>query len=149
MNTNIFYRISEKTRYDIRWNDMFIYLQKYVNKNNSLVISNKEKELQTWVNTQRSEYKKGTISPERIDCLNKIKFDWKPRVRNWHNSFRLLLEYKQKYGTTHVPSRYSENQRLGQWVSEQRVSFKLGQLGKDKIKKLDEINFSWICPNLH
>lgn len=68
------------------WDDMYQRLFKYgVDHGNTDVPSSynkKDPQLVSWVNNQRTAYKKGKMSSERKLLLNSIGFDWKePRSR--------------------------------------------------------------------
>jgi hypothetical protein len=60
-----------------------------------------------------------------------------------------LAEYCKLYGHCNVPSRYSENTKLGTWVMTQRRSYKLHQEGKtshmtlSRIQELASLGFEW------
>jgi hypothetical protein len=108
-----------------------------------------------WVATQRTNYKmyhEGKPSPmtaERIQELESIGFEWEPNHVAWRLRFRQLREFKAEFGHCRVPTKYSENPTLGQWVSTQRHNFKLFQEGKssrmtaERIQELERVGFEW------
>ncbi|MDD4880035.1 MAG: DEAD/DEAH box helicase family protein [Gallionellaceae bacterium] len=59
----------------------------------------------------------------------------------WDQKYGELLAYKNQYGNTNVPLRYTTN--LGSWVVSQRVVRKNGRLSVERIARLDKIGFSW------
>jgi Fe2+ transport system protein FeoA len=42
----------------------------------------------------------------------------------WHDMYNQLLEFKQKHGHVKVPTRYSENKKLGRWVRYWRSAYR-------------------------
>lgn len=65
-----------------RWNDMFDRLCQYKSKNgntNVPQIYDKDPELGFWVNNQRIAYRQQRLSPERIQRLESIGFEWSRR----------------------------------------------------------------------
>ncbi|MCG2459619.1 Helicase associated domain protein [Flavobacteriaceae bacterium F89] len=92
-----------------------------------------------WVLAQRVEKKKGKLSQNRIDKLDKINFVWEPDNigtmpddDNWLNHLIKLREYKDKFGHTNV-SQVDKNpayKKLGKWLNEQRNYKKGRKLGK-------------------
>jgi hypothetical protein len=61
----------------------------------------------------------------------------------WEIRFNELKEYKEKYGDTLVPYRYTINPQLGRWVRSQRTQYKSNQLPDERIHRLNEISFVW------
>ena len=61
-----------------------------------------------------------------------------------------LLQYRERFGNCHVPTKYKANTALGRWVSTQRAEYKKYQEGqaktsmtREKIRRLEEIGFAW------
>lgn len=61
-----------------------------------------------------------------------------------------LLDYKERFGNCHVPTKYKDNTALGRWVSTQRAEYKKYNEGgiktsmnADKIRRLEAIGFAW------
>jgi glutaredoxin len=114
------------------------------------------KPLGQWVTRQRQQYKlftttgKGSMTDERIKSLNELDFEW-VCVKNtfWEDRLKELTIYKQANGSTNVPQRYSSNEPLGNWVSQQRQQYKLftttgkGSMTDERIKSLNELDFEW------
>ena len=98
------------------------------------------KKLAQWVTDQRKIYKEGNLSKERIDALKDIGFEWDPNEAAWRLRFEELKAYKQKNGHCNLPQSEPE---LGKWVNKQRYAYKAGNLSKERIDALNEINFVW------
>ena len=58
--------------------------------------------------------------------------------------YKQLIAYKTKHGNTKVPRRYDQDPKLGEWVSNQRRNYKLGNMSKERTTLLDSIDFDWV-----
>jgi len=97
-------------------------------------------ELGRWVMTQREMRLK--ISKERASKLDSIGFTWGIKLdARWEIMFEELRKFKDRESHCNVPQRYSDNPKLGFWVSNQReVRLKIS---KERASKLDSIGFTW------
>jgi hypothetical protein len=96
--------------------------------------------LGAWVATQRQI--KNRITPDHLKRLNEIGFIWDPFDVQWNEAFSKLLTFHKREGHCRVPNGHlEEGLKLGSWVGEQRL--KKEGLTPDRIKRLNEINFSW------
>ncbi|EDN70824.1 helicase domain protein [Beggiatoa sp. PS] len=128
------------------WEQMFKSLVQYKNKHRHCNVPNPNSEnlqLGVWVNTQRLTKRKGELSEERVEQLNKIEFVWEPSQAYWEKMFEALLEYKNIYGHCKVPDKYSQIPRLNSWVRTQRKLKKDGKLKPEYIERLNKIEFVW------
>jgi hypothetical protein len=113
--------------------------------------------LAQWVKTQRSTYKlhgEGKTSPMtsfRIKDLESLGFEWDCSGPAWEDRLSELANYRKIHGHCNVPIRYSENSKLGKWVSNQRSTYKLHGEGKtspmtlSRIQALESLGFEWDC----
>lgn len=62
---------------------------------------------------------------------------------NWEERYGELKAFRDHFGHCDVPTRWSENRRLGIWVVGQRQAKKLQQLSEERIEKLSGIGFTW------
>lgn len=138
--------VKERNRFDVDWNKLFVELQQYYCDHGSLIVTQDQKQLQQWVNTQRSLQKRGMLRQDRKAALDHVRFDWEPQQNDWDDNFRLLVSFKEIHGHVDVPTRYRANYRLGQWVREQRIFYRDGSLRKARIKRLEAIGFKWRIP---
>lgn len=69
--------------------------------------------------------------------------------RRWQERFTDLVAYKQRFGNCCVPSQWSENPPLAQWVKRQRYQLKLQKEGQhstmsvERKMALDKLGFTW------
>jgi hypothetical protein len=87
--------------------------------------------LAKWVNTQRTERKKGKLSEERVRLLEGIGFEW---VRHehvlWEDRFEQLKAHKATKGDCNVPQGYERGRK--------------GTLSKEKVKQINKLGFQWV-----
>jgi len=147
----------KRSSYDLRWDAMFERLRQYKEEKGDCLVPKRfeaDKQLGTWVDTQRVQYKKlqklvaeakgeagnvetgkkaprvGRLNPERIKKLDNLGFTWSLRD-DWDKHYQELVQYLSEHGDCVVPAKYPENPRLGFWVCAQRQVYKLQKAGKD------------------
>jgi hypothetical protein len=106
-----------------------------------------------WVKNQRTSYrlyqegKPNPMTADRIRELDGINFDSGTSQTDWSVRFQQLCEFKEQFGHCLVPTKYSTDPKLGNWVSNQRSYYRLYQEGKpspmtaDRSRALDGIGF--------
>jgi hypothetical protein len=106
--------------------------------------------LGSWQSGQRMNYKKGTLSADRIKWLEDIGFKWKltdvkQDHHGWDFWYGLTLKYKDEFGVANAPDRYETDNgyRLGKWQSHQRNIYMKGKLSPERIKQLEDIGLTW------
>jgi hypothetical protein len=97
--------------------------------------------LGSWVTTQRSLWRVGRLSPERIARLEAVSgWIWHPFEVAWDVGFGALESFVAREGHANVPALHSEGDfNLGTWVQNQRTSLKKGRLSQDRIARLDAV----------
>ncbi len=145
------------------WDDSYQLALNYYKKYKNLNISRKFKTddgityneygyaLGEWLAVQKREYTYGKLSLEQIKKLEDIKIVWKS-VKTWEEAYELAKKYydvhkdlKISYDFKTIDG-YTPNNNgysLGSWLVNQRRNYRLGKLGKDKIKKLEDIGIVW------
>jgi len=122
--------------------------------------------LAKWVASQRTKNKKGNLRDDRLELLNEIGFDFgaqdplqklgvlkvpqlEPVSREtylenmWDKSYLELDAYKNHFGHCNIPISYEANPALGAWAFSQRMAYKKDKLSENRIKKLNELGFSF------
>lgn len=131
---------------DNLWNRMFNKLLDFKEefKHVNVPRSYKDKELATWVHTQRKY--KDTMPQERKEKLISVGFEFelakKRNEEEWNEMLNKLLNFKAKFNHVNVSSRY-EDKKLANWVNSQRKSYKAGKLSDIRYSKLLEIGFKF------
>ena len=124
------------------WDERLEELRKYAADHGDCSVPAKHGSLGTWVGEQRAARKKNKMSTERIRKLDDLSFDWSPRSprRTWDERLCELMAYKTEHGHCNVPQRQGS---LGEWVVSQRKAYKKDKLAKERVQKLDCLDFSW------
>jgi len=159
-----------------KWYERYEELCKYQRLNgNTLVptIYADNPALGYWVNSQRVQYKKyllwqkehnstsstnakpaySRLTPDRMDALNRIGFQWQVFEDRWNFRYQELCTYKKIYGNCNVPQIYPENQDLANWVVHQRTHYRYAihneytTLTPGRMQKLQDVGFCWHYPN--
>jgi hypothetical protein len=111
--------------------------------------------LAIWVHKQRGNYKlyrdgkKSPMTPFRIQELERLGFEWNCLGATREERLSELAVFRNIHGHCNVPRRYSENAKLGMWVSKQRSNYKLYRDGKKthmtalRIQELESLGFEW------
>ncbi len=67
---------------------------------------------------------------------------------HWESNYTKLKAFKKKHGHCNVPTNDVKYRKLGQWVSSLRYKYKIGELSKEKIKALEDLDFVWSAADL-
>jgi len=103
---------------------------------------------------------KTSLDDERIEWLNDLDFVFDVHEYSWNCGYEELAKYREQYGHCLVPDRCNENQRLGDWVRNQRKAFQeyklegnrankknrsicTAKMTPERIKKLELLGFVW------
>mmetsp|Transcript_6040 Transcript_6040/g.11453 ORF Transcript_6040/g.11453 Transcript_6040/m.11453 type:complete len:444 (+) Transcript_6040:146-1477(+) len=156
------FSFSKRAKY-YKWNERIEQLKQFKIKHGHLKIPISDPELGEFASKQRSEYAKymkgrkdTAMTAEKEKQLRELGFVFlngkriseekksKPK-RTWEERYQELLVFKEQHGHTIVPQ-HSES-GLGQWVHEQRKSYKKMKAGKqcalttEKVLKLSDVGF--------
>ena len=101
--------------------------------------------LANWVQNQRANRAKDTLSADRKERLEAIGFVWDPLSAHWEAGFRALEAYKQVKGHCLVPATLKTDGgfALGSWVRTQRKAKIEDKLSADRKERLEAIGFVW------
>ena len=111
--------------------------------------STKKKDLASWVNSQRTRFKKGLLENDRIEKLELVNgWSWDPLAESWDGFFTLLQEFRQENGHAHVPQGTAKQPYRGfdlsHWVMKQRTRYNRGELEAKRIESLESVQgWSW------
>jgi hypothetical protein len=126
------------------WEYGFSKLCKFRRREGHCRVPNNHKEdqvnLYLWVRSQRRF--ETSLAESKREKLNEIDFIWDPLSDDWEKGFQKLVNFKKKEGHCSVPTLYSEGgYKLGEWVQYQRR--RRLKLDKQRLQRLDELNFVW------
>jgi hypothetical protein len=102
--------------------------------------------LASWVQSQRTNYKKGKLDQQSIKRLESLQgWTWNPHDALWENSFAALEQYSLEHNSASPSRTYiSDDIKLGVWVGSQRQKYKLGVLEAEQIKRLESLDgWTW------
>ena len=142
---------------DAEWEEKYKLFQDYVEREGTAQVPRRYVEgdthLGVWVQGQRQNYKKGVLSQEKIDKLEKLKdkgWVWDIKGEKWEENYKLLQGYVNREGNSRVPKRYISGKiSLGNWVVSQRREYNKGTLSKERIDKLEKFkNKGWVWDTL-
>jgi len=128
------------------WNKFFSALLKFKEKNGHCKVPRvwlEDPELSSWVSTQRESYRKGLLSPGRIERLEQIGFIWDTIQHSFEENYSALIEFKMVTGHCDVPDKWPMNLKLSHWVGKQRSDWKKNRLSVERIERLNAIGFTW------
>ncbi len=141
------------------WNDNYNKLKEYKMTHGNIDLptrSREDKELDRlciWLNQQKSQYnaykdgKKQTYFPLRVKALESLGIQWNVRDDKWTTNYNKLKEYKEKHGSTKVPTKSYPDRNFSNWIATQRYEYKLlhenkkSRLSPERIKMLKDIGF--------
>ena len=154
----------------IGWTKMYtlaeIYFEKYgdleipysLKTLNGIDYDDKGYNLGLWISKHRKEYKKGSLSRDRTELLEKIgmRFEIKDNDEVWTQMYKLSEVYFKKYGNLEIPQKFKtlnginydeKGHNLGTWIGTQRQAYKKEKLSKEKIELLEKIGMRF--ENVH
>jgi len=97
-----------------------------------------------WVAARRTQYKRGTLAPERIAALQQLRgWVWDVLEDRWAQGLRLLAAYARRTGAPNPDSFYikedEDNFTLGAWVNSRRKEHAAGTLSPARVAALEAI----------
>lgn len=98
-----------------------------------------EGKLGAWCHTQRMARKRGTLSVEYVEKLDRVGFEWEIHDSRWMRGYE---ESRLFYLNNHRWPKQGENTLSG-WCNTQRQARKKGLLSEERIGLLDGIGFWW------
>ncbi len=122
-------------------------LQAYLEREgNTLVpqdyITEDKFELGQWVSRQRQAHRKGKLSKERQQLLERLPiWKWHKLDAEWEEGFKRLCEYTRRKNHTIIPIGYigEDGFPLGKWVNVKRTCYRTGKLSVDHQRKLEQL----------
>ena len=157
---NILLDLKEKT--EMTWDDWYKLAEEYFKEHGDLNVPNKcitnnGEKLGKWLSIQRQAYKNrnlplhyskskiGILTDEKIIKLESIGMVWNSFDFRWNEMYKLAKKYYVKYGNLYISNNYvtDDGEKLGIWISNQRVAYKKGKLSDKQILMLETIGMVW------
>lgn len=100
-----------------------------------------------WVNTRRTDYRKGRLSTERIAQLESEFPDWQWKT-NARTSFTAGLNHLRRYVARHGTSNARRHDviagfPIGTWVASRRAEYRAGQMPPEHVQQLEAEFTDW------
>ena len=166
------YKFTKTTGHDSNWLESYEQFKAYKKEHGNCNVHQSLRKLWHWVRYQRLCFLKGTLRNDRIDMLDKIDFDWGSKIvdsqndeEKWLEMYEKLKEFNaenqqklkklpsqqqpQSFNSNHMTPQTQQSQwevideKLGAWMSYQRLCFSKGKLSEERKKLLDEVGFVW------
>jgi hypothetical protein len=99
--------------------------------------------LAAWVSNLRSRRKRGSLSQEKIDILDKVGFCWTSTRSQWESRLSDLAHFIKEHGHSFVPQFYARSPYLGTWVRNLRKECRRNAICAEKIEQLKAIGFNF------
>ncbi len=141
------------------WEKMYHKLCRYEKEHGHFLFpwgSIEHRDLIRWVGAQRTYKRRGKLSQEHIEALEKIGFPWRSTYDTtnkskerfpgrpsyvWMEKYKILENFYQKNGTLKPP--YYGDHSISVWISYLRCKYRDGKLSQEKIDMLNALNFPW------
>ena len=136
-----------KSYYDINWNNKYNFVKEYFNVYHKFPTNEtiyKNIKIGSWLNTQRSEYRKNRLSIKRINKLKEIGYPIEKNSndelnKKWNEVFDLLKEFHKVTNRWPKDKEIYYGHNIGNWLYEQKHQYKKGNLSKIRQIKLEGI----------
>lgn len=141
----------KKSKKIMTFDEWLELVRKYKEQYGNLLVPSKYitptgENLGRWIVNCRAAFKKGKLSLEQREALDKIGMTWQMVERNdWKDMFALASLYKKEHGNLIVPFSYitPNGKPLGRWIRQQRTNYQQKKLSEKQIEKLESIGMLW------
>ena len=101
--------------------------------------------LGVWLSSQRTRYRTGKLSAEKIERLENIGMIWNKDDLHFESEISHVKAYLQEYGNLDIPKDYvcEDGYRLGAWLRTARQNYRCGEMSQRKILALEELGIVW------
>ena len=134
------------------WESKYAALVEYQRLHGHCRVPTDHASLGRWVSMMRGKRKQGKLSEKRIRRLDELGFVWDgtldARVAEvyeevWESKYAALVEFQRAHGHCRVSTLSKDHASLGNWVRTMRGHRRRGKLSEERIRRLDELGFSW------
>ena len=129
------------------WEEMYSEAEVYYREVGNLEIprnyfTEEGHDLGHWLDAQKTLYRTGKLSEEKIEKLNALNISWQTvHERFWDECYKAAECYYKKHGNLNV--KREDDPRLTYWLRRQRMKKRAGQLSEIQVQKLDSIGMIW------
>ncbi|CAM3796786.1 DEAD/DEAH box helicase [Pontibacter korlensis] len=141
-------------RFFITWDEVFDRVRLFVEVNGRTPTYKADKQLYSWLQSQRTRYQNGNLHPEQIEKLGSVKFDLEGQGKEANeqkwlyklDSYQSFLEQNGR-----EPSYFNGEgeKQLYNWAAAQRAAMagnlrNRKPLSEFRVERLNAINFNWV-----
>ncbi|MEI8362364.1 MAG: Helicase associated domain protein [Betaproteobacteria bacterium] len=138
-----FYWDPHEERWQEKFNELLAFREQYGSCEVEKQAETHKKLLQ-WVDVQRSQRSQDKLTEKRISLLESIEFGWQSvNDTKWQSRYLELKNYYIQHGDADVPDQSKDYSKLAKWVGSMRTRKKSSKLDDERIRLLDELEFSW------
>ncbi len=128
--------------YDAIWMEMYELAKIHFSQHGALQIKQRDSKLGRWINTQRTKFKNGSLSQDRIHLLDRIGMVWNENDAVWDKMYGLACKYYEMHGNLMVGAKEQfEGENLGPWLKWQCTQ--RNALTTEQISALEAIGIVW------
>lgn len=138
--------VGENFENEKSWNENFALFKKFFTETNKYPdrrsINKEERKLGNWLDNQKYNYNKGTLSAKKVQLLQKIDahiFE-NSNERLWNETYDILLEYLELHNKIPNKGLVFKNKNLKRWLKTQKECYYKGELDAEKTAKLLRID---------
>ena len=114
----------------------------HFSQHGALQIKQRDSKLGRWINTQRTKFKNGSLSQDRIHLLDRIGMVWNENDAVWDKMYGLACKYYEMHGNLMVGAKEQfEGENLGPWLKWQCTQ--RNALTTEQISALEAIGIVW------
>ena len=127
---------------DYQWDEMYELVKDYCEKTGQLPNRRtryKGENIGQWL--YRQKFRKDKCSPDQIQKLKKIGYDFDIHRNQWDEMYELVKEYHNKFNKLPNSTTIYKSKNIGQWLVSQKYFYKKNKLSEERIKKIKEIKF--------
>jgi hypothetical protein len=100
----------------------------------------------SWVAKRRADYKRGKLSPEQVEALNRLGFRWTPAADDEQRLPNMAVAFHRRHGHLRVPDSDPALYPLYQWIIRQRLAYHNGTLDPQRAADLTAMGMQWQRP---
>mmetsp|Transcript_15331 Transcript_15331/g.37722 ORF Transcript_15331/g.37722 Transcript_15331/m.37722 type:complete len:711 (-) Transcript_15331:379-2511(-) len=133
-----------QNRNENNWDANYNELVRFQKEHGHCQVHPRSEKMYSWTRHQRMKHKKGKLSKEAIQLLDKIGFPWEEPSDGWNKLQGELIEYVMKHG--HLRVSREDDPKLYDWMEIQRQRYHgivEPALSPDQIEKLEQTCFCW------
>lgn len=97
-----------------------------------------------WLWLKRDAYKKGMLNARRVERLNTIGMIWNVADARFKVGLYFATLYSNEHGSCNAPISFVQNGfPLGNWLCNQRRTYRKKSMHDENVKALEEIGMIW------